>query len=113
MVLCQAKKLSPVRIAITPDSKYLYVANQGDGTVSQFAISSSGGLMSAGANLAAGNQPVAMSVDPAGMYLYVENQGSNTVSIFRISAIDESATAQAPASPGPSPSGMVIVPWSA
>ena len=48
----------PARITLTPDSRYLYVANQGDGTVAQFAVSSGGGLVSIGANLMAGNQPV-------------------------------------------------------
>ena len=100
----------PTRITLTPDSRYLYVANQGDGTVAQFAVSSGGGLVSIGANLMAGNQPVAMSIDPAGMYLYVANQGSDTVTIFRISAIDGTLTVQAPASTGPSPSAIVIVP---
>ena len=99
----------PTRIALTPDSKYLYVANQGDGTVAQFALSSNGSMVSLGANVASGNQPVAMTVDPAGMYVYVVNQGSDNVSIFRISAIDGTLTAQAPATTGPSPSGIVIV----
>lgn len=100
----------PSRIVLTPDSKYLYVANQGDGTISQFALTSGGSLVSIGANLAAGNQPVAMAVDPAGLYLYVVNQGSNSVSIFRISTIDGTLTAQAPAGTGPSPSGIVTLP---
>jgi len=100
----------PTRMALTPDSKYLYVANQGDGTVSQFALTSSGGLASIGTNLAAGNQPVAMTVDPAGLYLYVANQGSDSVAIFRIGAIDGTLTAQAPTGTGPSPSGIVTVP---
>jgi 6-phosphogluconolactonase len=100
----------PIRIALTPDSKYLYVANQGDGTVSQFALTSGGSLTSIGTNLVAGNQPVAMTVDPAGLYLYVVNQGSDSVAIFRISAIDGTLTGQAPAGTGPSPSGIVTVP---
>ncbi|HEY4900659.1 MAG TPA: beta-propeller fold lactonase family protein [Terriglobales bacterium] len=100
----------PTRIALTPDSKYLYVANQGDGTISQFALSSGGGLASIGTNLVAGNQPVAMAVDPAGLYLYVVNQGSDSVAIFRISAVDGTLTAQAPTGTGPSPSGIVTVP---
>src|ERR1019366_8364580 len=99
----------PTRITLTPDSRYLYVTNQGDGTVTQFAISSGGGLVSIGATLMAGNQPAAMSIGPAGMYLYVANQGSDTVAIFRISAIDGTLTVQAPASTGPSPSAIVIV----
>jgi 6-phosphogluconolactonase len=100
----------PTRIALTSDSKYLYVANQGEGTISQFAVSSGGGLVSIGTNLVAGNQPVAMTVDPAGLYIYVVNQGSDSVAIFRISAVDGTLTAQAPASTGPSPSGIVTVP---
>jgi 6-phosphogluconolactonase (cycloisomerase 2 family) len=100
----------PTRISLTPASQYMYVANQGDGTVAQFALSSGGGLVSIGPNVAAGNQPVAMTVDSAGMYLYVVNQGSDSVSTFRISAIDGTLTAQAPASTGPSPSGIVTAP---
>jgi 6-phosphogluconolactonase len=100
----------PSCIALTPDSKYLYAANHGDGTVSQFALNSGGGLVSIGTNLVAGNQPVAMTVDPAGLYLYVVNQGSDSVAIFRISAIDGTLTAQASAGTGPSPSGIVTVP---
>jgi 6-phosphogluconolactonase len=100
----------PTRIALSPDSRFLYVANQGDGTVSQFALKSDGSLFSIGPNLASGAQPVAMTVDPGGTFLYVVNQGSNTVSIFRISSIDGTLTAQAPAATGPSPSGIVTIP---
>jgi 6-phosphogluconolactonase (cycloisomerase 2 family) len=99
----------PTRIALTPDSKYMYVVNQGDGTVSQFAINPNGTLTAIAENLRAGTQPVAITTDLAGTFLYVVNQGSDSVSIFRISSIDGTLTAQAPASTGPSPSGIVTV----
>ncbi|MGA9567060.1 MAG: beta-propeller fold lactonase family protein [Candidatus Korobacteraceae bacterium] len=100
----------PNRIILTPDSKYMYVINQGDGTVSQFALNPNGGLTSIGTNLACGIQPATGTVDAGGTFLYVVNQGSASVSIFRISAIDGTLTAQAPASSGPSPSSIVVVP---
>ena len=86
------------------------MANQGDGTTSQFAVTSGGSLVSIRANQTAGIQPVAMTIDPAGMYFYAANQGFDSVSIFRISPIDGTLTAQAPVGTGPSPSGIVIVP---
>ena len=100
----------PNRIVLTPDSKYLYVTNQGDGTVSQFALNANGSLTPIGSNLACGTQPVAGTVDAGGTFLYVVNQGSENVAIFRISAIDGTLTAQAPAGTGPSPSSIVLVP---
>jgi 6-phosphogluconolactonase (cycloisomerase 2 family) len=95
---------------MTPDSKYMYVANQGDGTVSQFVLNANGGLTSIGPNVVAGSQPVSGTVDAGGNYLYVVNQASNSASIFPICAIDGTLTAPAPAGTGASPSAIVTIP---
>ena len=99
----------PTRIALTPDSKYMYVMNQGDGTVSQFTLNANGSLTSIGPNVACGTQPVEGMVDAGGTFLYVVNQGSDNVSIFRISAVDGTLAVQAPAATGSAPSAIVVM----
>lgn len=82
---------TPSSVAVTPSGAFLYVANQGQNTVSAFAISSSGvlGFVGGTDNAAAfpvGTAPAGVRVDPSGKYLYVANSGSNNVSAFVICA---------------------------
>ncbi len=73
-------------IVIHPSGKYLYAANAGEGDVSQYNISSSGGLTEAPPRMPAGTTPTLLAMDPAGNYLYVANAGSFNVSVFSIAA---------------------------
>ena len=67
--------VDPVSEAVTPDYKHLYVANEGDSTLVEFSISSSGTLTSVATTTmsAEGNTPVAITMNAAGTLLYVAN----------------------------------------
>jgi 6-phosphogluconolactonase len=65
--------------------QYAYVVNNGDNTVSQFAIDASGTLSPlALATVATGNSPQSVTVDPTNKYVYVTNLNDNTISQFVI-----------------------------
>lgn len=80
----------PTALAVTPDSKYLYVANQFNNSVSVFSIGSDGSLTeafgsaSSSSPFATGVSPSAVTVTPDGAFLYVANFGSNSISEFAI-----------------------------
>ena len=74
----------PNSLIVDPASAYLYVANAGDNTVSQFIIdASSGALTLKGSPVATGGTtPFSVTVDPSGLYVYTANSGSNNISQF-------------------------------
>jgi 6-phosphogluconolactonase (cycloisomerase 2 family) len=59
--------------------EYLYVANSGSDTVSEYQIDQSTGSLTLIATSATGTRPSAMAVDP---FLYIANTGSNDISAF-------------------------------
>ena len=67
--------VTPVSEATSTDFQHLYVANQGDSTIVEFSISSSGTLKSVATTQlsAEGNTPVAIAINAAGTLLYVAN----------------------------------------
>jgi 6-phosphogluconolactonase (cycloisomerase 2 family) len=75
----------PFSVAITPDGKFLYTANQFANTVTGFSVdSTSGALTRVGAAVSVGTSPSGMAISPNGNFLYVTNSGSNNVSVFSI-----------------------------
>ena len=92
----------PAAMAITPDSKTLFIANTADGTINAYTVNSDGTLTAASGSTSTvsqgssgqvfGQNPVALAVDPNGKFLFVADQGqsSNTnapggISVFSIS----------------------------
>ncbi|MEN6464511.1 MAG: beta-propeller fold lactonase family protein, partial [Syntrophaceae bacterium] len=56
---------APVSITVDPSNLYAYVANSGNGTVSQYTVGADGALTPmAPASVAAGNNPQSVTVDP-------------------------------------------------
>ena len=80
----------PERLAISPNGQNLYVTNEGQGTVSTFAIGAGGTLTQQGTPTTSGSsstsQPFGVTVSPGGQYLYVANFAPGTVSTFSIGA---------------------------
>jgi 6-phosphogluconolactonase (cycloisomerase 2 family) len=76
----------PFAIAVTPDGKFLYTANQFTNTVSAFSIdSATGALTQVGTSpFAVGKSPSGLAISPNGNFLYVANSGSNDVSVFSV-----------------------------
>lgn len=86
----------PNAIVFTPNGSYAYVVNVGDGTVSQYAVGSTGSLTALtpativtgtgtpSTTQTTGTRPFGLAVDPTGSYLYVANSGEGTISQFAI-----------------------------
>lgn len=105
-----------VPLTVTSGAQYAYVANSGDGTVSQFSIgagapgSQTGGLLTPAGTptvtaSATGEGTVYVAVDPSGRYLYAINEVDNAVWQYTIGA---AGTANAGLLSAMSPSNVVI-----
>jgi 6-phosphogluconolactonase (cycloisomerase 2 family) len=64
---------NPVTLVVSPSGKFVYVVNQGDSTVQEFAVQGDGSLVSKNIYKTTGSSPTAIAVDPQGAYLYVTN----------------------------------------
>jgi 6-phosphogluconolactonase (cycloisomerase 2 family) len=80
----------PTEIAVDPTSKFAYVVNRQDNTVSMFTIDADSGNLALNATaanptgtIATGTQPFRINFDPSGKFLYVTNEGS-AASIFTV-----------------------------
>jgi DNA-binding beta-propeller fold protein YncE len=75
----------PNGLGMDPQGRFLYVANQFDGTVSAFSIGAGGALTAVtGSPFTAGAGAIGASVDPTGTFVYISNNSANSVSGFRI-----------------------------
>jgi len=84
---------NPRSLRGTPSGQYLYVANQGSGDVSAYAVASTGALTRIdcgggggcnGLDFVAGGSPSSIDVDPSGKFLYVANRSG--IAAFAIDA---------------------------
>jgi 6-phosphogluconolactonase (cycloisomerase 2 family) len=78
---------SPLGIAMSPNDKFVYVANAGDGTISGYSIGNGGALDAlSGSPFADGSNtsPTALAIDKAGQHLFVTNSGTETVAVYDI-----------------------------
>ena len=83
----------------------LFVATQGDSSVSSFSIDLSSGLLTAnGAEVATGSVPSAMLLAPSGTALFVANSGTNNISAYTVKSDGTLAAAG-----GTQPAGMTPV----
>jgi 6-phosphogluconolactonase (cycloisomerase 2 family) len=71
----------PSGVAVTPDGKFLYVANEFDSTVSKFSVDASG-VLTRGPVVPVGNTPATLAITADGGFLYVAN--ASTISGFAI-----------------------------
>jgi 6-phosphogluconolactonase (cycloisomerase 2 family) len=75
----------PAGIAIDVTGHYVYVANQGDGTIFQYSVGSDGGLTAIAADVSAGDTGTSsVTVDPTGHFVYATNRGGSTIAQFTI-----------------------------
>jgi 6-phosphogluconolactonase len=61
----------PVTLIPTPSGNFIYVLNQNDSTVQEFAVQGDGSLVSKNVYKINGSLPTAAAIDPAGKFLYV------------------------------------------
>ena len=93
---------NPVRIVSAPNGKFVYVVNQGDSTVQEFAVQGDGTLLSKN-KYSTGSTPTAIAIDPQGAFLYVTftyqagfsatTPGPGGVNIFPVTADNSLGTA--------------------
>lgn len=74
----------PAAVAVTPDGKFLYVANQFDATVTKYSVDTTSGALTQGLSIPVGTAPSALAITPDGGFLYVANSGSSNVSAFAV-----------------------------
>ena len=76
----------PFSVAVTPDGKYLYAANQFANSVSAFSIDSGAGALTpvATSPFLTGTSPSGLAISPNGNFLYVTNSGSSNVSVYSV-----------------------------
>ncbi len=75
----------PTAVAVDPSSRFAYVTNRLDGTVSMFGINQNTGDLSPIGTIPAGSEPFRIGFDPSGKYLYVANEGS-AASIYTLNS---------------------------
>lgn len=77
------KAVSEIRI--TPDGRFLYVANRGHDSIALFSIDQEDGTLTpVGHEPTRGKFPRNFNIDPSGRYLIAANQNSNSVVVFTI-----------------------------
>ncbi len=76
----------PTDLAVSPDSKHLYVADQSGNSVAAFSIAFNGSLSAVAGSPFATEHPRGVAVTPDSQYLYVVNSSTNTVSAFSIAS---------------------------
>ena len=74
---------SPRGLAVHPQGRFLYVANGGNGTISQYHIEANGTLTALGAFFVGGT-PAAIAIDDAGRFAYVANASTGQVASYSI-----------------------------
>jgi DNA-binding beta-propeller fold protein YncE len=83
---------APTEIAIDPTSRFAYVVNRLDNTVSMFTIDPNTGNLTLNstasnptATIATGAEPFRINFDPTGKFVYVTNEGS-AASIYTVNS---------------------------
>ena len=76
----------PQSLAYSPDGLFLAVANEGDDTISIFAVNLLTGVLSeiGGSPFSAGDKPSSVAYSPNGLFLANANENSGDVSVFSV-----------------------------
>ena len=83
---------SPVAVALDPTSKFVFIANDGDNTLSAYTMGSGGELTPIGGSpFTVGTQPQGVTVDPSGQFVYVAS-ADGKVYAFKLNAGTASMT---------------------
>jgi len=107
----------PVTLVASPSGKFVYVINQGDSTVQEFAVQGDGTLASKNIYPVTGTRPTSVTIDPQGAFLYVTytyqtgysatQPGPGGVSIFPVNA-DNSLGTPSNQNAGNNPVGVTV-----
>ncbi|WP_044198236.1 lactonase family protein [Dyadobacter tibetensis] len=76
---------SPSFLAIHPNKKYLYSANEGNNTLTTYSIDPSNGKLAAVQEVSSqGQGPCHVSTAPDGQFLYVSNYGDGSLAVYQL-----------------------------
>jgi len=113
---------SPQGIRVTPDGKFVIVANQGSNNVSVFSLDSTSGALTvvSGSPFASGTQPAPVAIDPplvagkasSAKFVFVGDTGGNTLSTYSIDSAGNLTAVGAPTPLGTNsqPSSIAVDP---
>ena len=96
-------------ILISPDARFVYVANRLHDSIAWFAIGTDGTLTFAGEEWTRGDYPRSFEFDPSGRFLYSLNQRSDAVTCFRADRPTGRLTFTGQYTPIGAPSSMVFL----
>lgn len=104
--------VEPHGVMVTPNGKYLYVANSNANTISMYHILNNGSLIVLPTpTILSNNYPSSIAITPDGNYAYVTNNSGNTISMYSIASNGELSALTVPTiSSGNSPSSIAITP---
>jgi 6-phosphogluconolactonase len=84
---------APTAVVVDPSSKFAYVVNRIDNTVSMYTIDPTTGNLTLNASaanptgtIATGNEPFRINFDPSGKFVYVANEGGTQASIYTVNS---------------------------
>jgi 6-phosphogluconolactonase len=103
---------TPSSVVVHPSNRFVFVANQGDSTISLFKIdSTSGALTEVLPRTATGFSPAAMTLDSGGTFLFVANLVPGSISVFSVGAGGTlSPLSGSPVPLAGSPGGLTLTP---
>jgi 6-phosphogluconolactonase len=96
-------------ILISPDARFVYVANRLHDSIAWFAVGVDGTLKWAGEEWTRGDYPRSFAIDPSGRLLFSCNQRSDAIASFRINAKSGALTFTGQYTPVGSPAHIVFL----
>lgn len=75
---------STARCEMTPDGRFVYVANRGHDSIAGFAIDQETGRVTSLGQTPTEATPRSFTIDPSGRFLYAAGQGSGRIAAYRI-----------------------------
>jgi 6-phosphogluconolactonase len=95
-------------IAVSPDARFVYVANRLHDSIAWLSIGRDGTLTWAGEEWTRGDYPRSFTIDPTGRFLFSCNQRSDAIVCFRIEAKSGRLTFSGQYTPIGSPAHLVF-----
>jgi 6-phosphogluconolactonase len=96
-------------LVVSPDARFVYVANRLHDSIAWFSIGGDGTLTWAGEEWTRGDYPRSFTIDPTGRFLFSCNQRSDAVACFRVDAKAGRLTFTGQYTPVGSPAHLVFL----
>ena len=96
-------------IVVSPDARFVYVANRLHDSIAWLSIGNDGTLTWAGEEWTRGDYPRSFTIDPTGRFLFSCNQRSDAIACFRVDARSGGLTFTGQYTPVGSPAHLVFL----